>query len=113
MAEFQILHASAAETATGAGPGVPTPIGVKVSVQVAVTAVSGTSPNYTFSVQWSNDGATWHDADPVEPFTAITAVKNLAKAFDPKGRMMRLSWVVTGTSPSATFLATASGISDD
>lgn len=113
MAEFQVLHASAAETATGAGPGVPTPNGFKVAVHVSVTAVSGTSPNYTFSVQWSNDGATWYDADPAESFTAITAAKNLAKAFDPKGRVMRLAWAVTGTTPSATFSANVVGVSDD
>jgi hypothetical protein len=71
--------------------------------------VAGTSPAVTFSVQWSNDGATWADSDPVDQFTPITtAPTTVAKRFDVKAAYWRAAVVVTGTnSPSFTGSANA------
>jgi hypothetical protein len=78
-----------------------------VAVLVSATAVSGTSPSSTFTVEWSNDGLVFAQGDPADTFTAITAVSNKAKDFAVKGAYMRLVWTITGTSPSFTFGATA------
>lgn len=77
----------------------------KLNLLVAVTAVSGTSPNMTLTVEWSNDGTVWHSADPVDTFTVISAASNKVKTFDARGPIYRLVWTLTGTSPSFTFKA--------
>lgn len=111
--EVRVLQPSGAITATGAGAGSQTPAdGETVAVQIAVSAASGTTPSVTFEVQWSVDGVNWHSADgTADTFAAITAAKNVCKNFTVKGTYMRLVWTVTGTTPSFTVLATASGIS--
>lgn len=76
-----------------------------LNVAVNVTAVSGTTPSMTVSVQWSNDGSTWYDGDPVDALTALTAVKAAAKQFPAKGQYARLVWAITGSTPSLTFTA--------
>jgi hypothetical protein len=96
---------SAARTTGGqsAGDGV-TDNAALLAVLVNVSAVSGTSPSLTIGVQWSADGgATWADADPVDTFTAITAAGVKAKTFQRKSPMHRITWAITGTTPSFTF----------
>lgn len=79
-----------------------------IGVLLNVTAVAGTSPSVTFSIQWSNDGSTWANADPVDQFTPITGVTTVAKRFDVKAAYWRAAVVVTGTnSPSFTGSANA------
>jgi hypothetical protein len=98
--------ASAARTTSGtsASFGV-SPAAQALNVAVNVTAVSGT-PSMTLSVQWSNDGVTWFDGDPADSFTAITAApKALVKQFATKASIVRLSWAITGGTPSVTFSA--------
>ena len=100
------LVASAARTTTGTSSGVNSPGGQdECSVLVAVTAVSGTSPSATFTVEWSNDGTAWAKADPEDAFTAITAAANRVKTFKIRGEYLRLAWAITGTTPSFTFSA--------
>lgn len=102
------LASSAARTATGQGSGVF--VGYKteyLAVLVDVTAVSGTSPSNTFSIEWSNDGSTWATSDPADSFTAITAASKKVKVFQAKGLYARLAWTITGTTPSFTFSASA------
>jgi hypothetical protein len=96
---------SAARTATGQGSGVLIDTKAEnLAVMVNVTAVSGTSPSCTFSVEWSNDGgATWAVGDAADAFTAITATGNKVKSFAVKGLMARLVWTISGTTPSFTF----------
>lgn len=102
--------ASAAYTATASSAGVPltNDVGEYVSLFVNCTAVSGTSPSMTLSVQWSNDGVTWADADgTADTFAAITAAKNTVKQFIVKGPLYRVTYTITGTTPSFTFGVTS------
>jgi hypothetical protein len=78
-----------------------------VSVLVSTSAVSGTTPSVTFTVEWSNDGTTFAQGDTADTFTAITTAVNHVKDFAIKGRYMRLVWTITGTTPSFTTVATA------
>lgn len=105
------IEASSAKTATGNGATQEAGAGAKLSILLDCTAVSGTSPTLTLSVQWSLDGGTtWADADPADAFAAITAAAKKAKAFDRKGSHYRLLWTIGGTTPSFTFSARASAV---
>ena len=105
------LKALAARSLSGANttqsPGVQVQGAVDwVAIQVNVTAMAGTSPNLTLSLQWSqDDGATWADADAsaADSFTAITAAGKVVKRFQKKGDLFRLKEVFTGTTPTATY----------
>lgn len=78
-----------------------------LSVLLRATAVSGTTPSLTVEVQWSHDGTNFASAATPDTFTAITATGSVAKSFQVKGRFARLSYVISGTTPS--FTLTASG----
>lgn len=95
---------SAARTANGNGNGIY--IGnaaLEFNVLLDVTAVSGTTPSLVIGVQWSTDGSTWFDADPADVMTAVTAVGRKTKGFNVKGSWARITWTITGTTPSFTF----------
>lgn len=95
-------------TTSGTGPTFGVPAGARVAIALIVTAVSGTGPSMTVSVQWSHDaGTTWSDADPADVFPAVTATGNRVKEFARKGGHARLAWTISGTTPSFTFSATA------
>lgn len=103
--------ASAARTTTGNSGAVATPAGANLAVLVNVTAVAGTTPSMTLSVEWSHDGGnTFAQADTADTFTAITAAGAKVKAFPVKGEHFRLVWTITGTTPSFTFAASAYGV---
>ena len=76
--------------------------GPHLDLEIVVTAVSGTSPSCTFSVQFSEDGTDWA-APASNSFTAITAAGNAAMQFTALAPYWRLVWTITGTSPSFTF----------
>lgn len=101
------VRASAASTASGTGAGFPTGYQNTLDIFLDVTAVSGTSPSMTVTVEWSNDNATWFGADTPDTFTAITAAKKVVKEFAVKGNYARLNFAISGTTPSFTFAATA------
>jgi hypothetical protein len=110
MADQNALYSGAAITASGTSAPIPVPLGHNVAVTVNATAVTGTTPSATFEVQWSHDGVNWASADgTADSFSAITGVKSLAKQVTVKGTLMRLSWVVSGTTPSFTTSAYVSG----
>lgn len=70
-------------------------------VQLNVTAISGTSPNLTVFVEDSLDGTNWNQ---LFAFAARTAVGREVLDFTgPYSDMIRVRWVITGTTPSATF----------
>jgi hypothetical protein len=100
-----VVVASAARTATGnSGDLTLGDKGAGLALVVDVTAVSGTSPSMTLSVEWSQDGGTtFGQADPVDVFTAITAAATKTKSFTVKGDHYRLVWTISGTTPSFTF----------
>lgn len=79
----------------------------RIAFMVNVTAVSGTTPSMACTVQWSNDGTTWFDGDPVDAMTAITTTGAKAKDFVTRGQFARLAWAITGTTPSFTFTVDA------
>ena len=106
--------ASGARTATGSSAVVPVPSTAEsISFLANVTAVSGTTPSMTLTVEWTNDGTTFASSDPVDTFTAITAVSAKVKTFAVRGSACRLTWTISGTTPSFTFdvSATVTGAS--
>ena len=108
MARTAVLAASAARTTTGnSGTTFITTEGEIVSLMVDCTAVSGTTPSMTVSLQWSNDGAAWATGDPADSMTALTTAATVAKNFVSRGQFARASWTITGTTPSFTFSASA------
>ena len=98
----QIIHASAAEAASGNAAGFSVANGSTVGVWINVTAAGTT---ITFSLQWSADGTNYGPADPADVFTAITTTAVVAKSFTRKAPFCRLAWTLTG---SFTFEARAS-----
>jgi hypothetical protein len=81
--------------------------GDQLCVLVAVTAVSGTTPSMTLTVEWSHDGTNFAASDTPDTFTAITTAVNRVKNFQVKGNYYRLVWAITGTTPSFTFTASS------
>jgi hypothetical protein len=102
-----VISASSAKTASGNSALFSCPAGARVSVWVNVSAVSGTTPSMTLTVQWSMDGTNWADGDPADTFTAVTAVGAKVKDFARKASLMRLVWTISGTTPSFTLEARA------
>lgn len=79
-----------------------------LNVQLNISAMSGTSPSLTVTIEWSGDGTNFATFQPgAEAFTAITATGNTVRTFPIKGSFWRLRYVVAGTTPSVTFSATA------
>ena len=101
----KVIKASGAVTTTSQSSLFEEGTGDELAVMLDVTAVSGTTPSMTVSVQWSNDGSTWFTADPADAFTAITAATKVTKSFTIKGLYARLNYAITGTTPSFTFSA--------
>jgi hypothetical protein len=94
---------SAARTATGQSSALRV-FGDKANFLVDVTAVSGTTPSMTLSVEWSHDGTTWFPAATPDTLgAAITAAVKRVHTVDIKGKFCRLVWTITGTTPSFTF----------
>src|SRR5262249_33825008 len=100
-----LIVASAARTATGNSGALGFDFsGSNLELLVDVTAVSGTSPSMTISVEWSQDGGTtFAQADPADAMTAMTAAGTKVKEFSAKAPVCRVVWTITGTTPSFTF----------
>lgn len=100
--------ASAARTASGtADLGALPGDFIEVNVYIAVTAVAGTSPSMTVTYQCSHDGVDWYDHTAGAAITAAT--NQLIKITANAGKHGRLSYAISGTSPSFTFSAVAEG----
>jgi hypothetical protein len=97
----QTVVASAARTTNGNSSTVTGWARNGVAAKVDVTAVSGTTPSLTVTVQDSPDGTTWTTRDT---FGAKTAVSNETRTL-PSGLdvFQRVAWTITGTTPSFTF----------
>jgi len=96
-----ILHPSATRTADGDGSVVfETGQRRTLTLGLEVTAASGTTPTLDVSVETSLDGVDWftHGA-----FAQMTATGDQAKSFGGLSRFARVSWAITGTTPSFTF----------
>lgn len=80
-----------------------------LDLEINVSAVSGTTPSMTLSIQWSNDGVNFGPADGTpDAFAAITAAGTVAKQVTVKGLYMQLVWTISGTTPSFSFSVIAS-----
>lgn len=94
--------ASAARTVTGTADLGAMPGGfIEMNIYAAVTAVSGTSPSMTVTYQCSHDGVTWFDHTAGAAIT--TATNQLIKIPANSGKYGRISYAISGTSPSFTF----------
>lgn len=98
------ILASAARTATGAAAIDQAPsLFTEANIYVDVTAVSGTTPSMTVTYQTSPDGVTWYDNTAGSAIT--TSSRQLIKVPANLGVYGRLSYVISGTTPSFTFSA--------
>jgi len=99
----ETLVASAARTTTG-NTGNIFGYGAATSLRVLldVSAASGTTPSLTVLVEDSFDGGTnWNT---IGTFAAKTAVSREAlNITTPLSELIRVSWTITGTTPSFTF----------
>lgn len=95
------LAASAARTTSGSGSPFPMEGHTALRLLLDVTAASGTTPSLTVTVETSGDGSTgWRSAGA---FAAKTAVSQERLSLGNLDRFVRVSWTITGTTPSLTF----------
>lgn len=100
--------ASAARTTSGtADMGAVPAEYMELLAYIDVTAVTGTSPSMTVTYQCSHNGTDWFDHTAGAAITAVG--KQLIKVAATTGRYGRLSYSISGTSPSFTFSAVVEG----
>lgn len=100
----QTTLASAARTASGTADTGAVPVEYFEAVfYIDVTAVSGTTPSMTVTYQSSHDGVTFFDHTAGVEITAVG--RQLIKVPNTIGSFGRLSYAVTGITPSFTFSA--------
>lgn len=94
---------AAVVTATGAVPNSSYELGDQGTLRLnaVATAVGGTTPSITLTLETSPDNATW---TTVAAFAAVTANGTVRKIFTGLDRFVRLNaTAVTGTTPTGTF----------
>jgi hypothetical protein len=99
--------ASAARTTSGSSTALDCSGWEAVGLELVITAASGTTPSLAVTVQWSNDGTNWADADVPDAFAARTAAGRSFRNALVKARYLRIAWAITGTTPSFTFAVNA------
>jgi len=77
-------------------------VGGPVTCHISVTAVSGTSPTLTVSLQFSWNNSTWTTANADETTAAITTTGTVQLTAPSRGTFVRAAWTVGGTTPSFT-----------
>lgn len=95
--------ASGALTASGQSAAIDVGGAGTLRAQVQVSAVSGTSPSVTMTVQTSHDAGVsdaWRTAGAA--YSALTAVSNSPWQSFAVDRYVRVSYTVSGTTPSLT-----------
>lgn len=97
---------SAARTVTGSVDmgAVPAEF-TEVAIYIDNTAVSGTTPSMTVTYQTSPDGVTFFDHTAGAALS--TVAKQVIRVTNTIGRYGRISFAVSGTTPSFTFSATS------
>jgi hypothetical protein len=101
------LLPSAARTTSGNGDGSSAAAEFREgNVLLDITAVSGTSPSLTATIETSADGSNWfaHTA-----FSAKTAAGKDVLKLANLGSYVRVSYTISGTSPSFTFSVVLDG----
>lgn len=100
--------ASAAYTASGtADLGALPGDSDELTIYLNVTAVSGTTPSMTVTYQSSPDGVTYYDHTAGAAITA--AGVQMIKIPTNSGTYGRISYAISGTTPSFTFSAVVEG----
>lgn len=94
------LLSSAARTASGSGSSVDVSGKAGLDVYLEVTAVAGTSPTLSVQVETSRDGSAWSALGPAVAVTAVGTVRIVRAGAQ---RYVRVSYTVSGSSPSFTF----------
>lgn len=99
-----VLAPSAVRTTSGSGTALATDVHSTARLDLTVTAASGTTPSLTVTVETSKDGSTgWVSAGA---FGAVTGAGTSRKTAGGLDRFVRVSWAITGTTPSFTFTVT-------
>lgn len=77
-----------------------------IVIEVLVTAVSGTTPQLNLSLDDTFDGTNWNAVAAING-SAITAAGTTVKRINlrdtPVTDTLRISWTISGTTPSFTF----------
>lgn len=95
---------SAAYTASGTVDlGAVPDMASELAVYINLTALTGTTPVVTVTYQSSPDGVTFWDNTAGSAMSTVS--KTLIKVPTVIGKYGRLSYVITGTTPSITFSA--------
>lgn len=104
MARVFTALPAAARTASGSADiGAIPDTQPELLIYVDVTAVAGTSPSMTVTYQSSYDGTNFYDNTAGAAITA--AGRQLIKVPNTSGAYGRISYAISGTSPSFTFSA--------
>lgn len=103
----EVWAASAARTTSGDSGVLGDNYGLfsTLRVEVDVTAVAGTSPTLTVTVQDSLDGTNWNAVAATASLTAVG--RTVLNVTTPFARRLRVAWAVGGTAPSFTFAVRA------
>jgi hypothetical protein len=104
--QTDVIVTSAARTTTGnSGPLSGWGAVSVIRAQLNVSAASGTTPNLVVLLEDTLDGSTWNT---IGTFTAKTTTgREVINVTAPFSDTTRVSWTVTGTTPSFTFDVTA------
>lgn len=101
---FVELLPSAARTAAGQGALVRLPLmPAAMRLQLVVTAVSGTTPTMTATVQDSVDGTNWTNLAPAFAAKTTAVQETISITTATVSPLVRVSWTMGGTTPSFTF----------
>lgn len=102
------LSPTGAVTASGAGNPVEMGGNGVLRLRLIVVAASGTSPSLTVTVETRYDATdSWRT---VGAFAAKTGVAVERKVFAGVDRQARISWAVSGTTPSFTFTCSGEAV---
>lgn len=108
---MDVFAASAARTTNGASNVLWTGGCITgIVIEVRVTATSGTTPQLNLFLEDTFDGTNWNQVAAVNaaPITANGAtVKRINLRDFPTTDNLRVSWTITGTTPSFTFVVNA------
>ena len=113
VADALLNQASAAQTVTGNSAAISATGYQSVLIGVNITAVSGTSPTMTLSLQsLGADGiqyTLWSSASQTATGQVVTSVGPGMAQAQQLGQTIRLVWTIGGTTPSFTFSASIIG----
>lgn len=108
--DLTLVAAGTVATATGTSTAVEVDNKGTARLALVVSAASGTTPSMTATVQTSFDSGSTDAWRSVGAFTAITAAGTERKSFPGLDRFVRVSYAISGTTPSFTFGVTGEAV---